>query len=167
MADAQFCQRVICGAVSQAEAGLQALWECSQAGYVGALPCSHPDCQPYLAELRSRGMCPAPYREPENVVEVLPLHPPVQPDQGELPLPPVERVFPTERAAPVERILPIDLVAPMPSIVVHSARPVPEAAVAGRGYYCEFMQWVSANQTLAAACVIGAWWILRGKGGGR
>jgi hypothetical protein len=86
MADAQLCQRIVCGAVSQAEAGMPALYECSQAGYAGALPCTHPDCRPYLAELRAKGVCGG---GGLDVAEVLPLHPETQPDDGEWPGPPV------------------------------------------------------------------------------
>jgi len=143
MPNPQLCQRIVCGAVSQAEAGLDALWECSQAGYAGALPCSHPVCRPYMDELRARGMCPAPEEYMERVVEALPLHPPVQPDEGEPPLP------------PVDRITPAGLVAPMPSMQVAQA-PI-------TGAYCQFMSWVEANQCLAAAGAIAVWLVLRGR----
>lgn len=90
IADAQLCQRIVCGAVSQAEAGPDALLACSEAGYVGALPCTHPDCQPYLSEMQARGMCGGGM----DVAEVLPLHPTTQPDDDEQPGPPVPMNLP-------------------------------------------------------------------------
>lgn len=143
MDGAQLCQRIICGALSQAEAGPQALYECSRDGYVGVLPCSHPDCRPYLSEMQARGMCTAAALEPERVFELLPLHPPVQPDEGGPPLPPVARmpsVVPPQR---MPRFEPQTVQAPL------------------ENSYCQFMNWVAANQCLAAAGVIAAWWVLR------
>lgn len=41
------CDQIRCGILQQHEVGLNALWECSQAGFVGALACTHPVCAPY------------------------------------------------------------------------------------------------------------------------
>jgi hypothetical protein len=152
MADAETCQRIICGATSQDEAGLETLFACSQAGYVGALPCSHPSCQPFMSELRSKGVCAMPVQE-QWAAEVLPLHPPVPPDPGEAPLPPV----PTA-------LLPADLVAPMPSIVNRPAPSNPEepegTVAPWQGTYCRAMNWVADNQWMAAAAVVAGWYFL-------
>lgn len=56
--DVDLCRRIQCGAVSQAQAGLDTLLECSQSGMVGVKGCGDPDCSPYLDEMRASGVCP-------------------------------------------------------------------------------------------------------------
>lgn len=76
---------------------------------------------------------PVPYRVlSQNAVEVLPPHPLVQPDDWELPGPPV----------------PVNL-------------PVGEPYWASRmGVYCRLMNWVALNQWMAGAVVVVGWWFL-------
>ncbi len=132
MADAELCQRIRCGALSQSAAGDQALYECSQAGYAGVLGCGHPECAPYLGELRAAGVCPDP--EAGRVAEVLPLHPAVQPEEGEKPGEPV-------------KINP----------------PVAEPRQGAETVWCQFMAWVDANPCLATGLVVAGWFVLRGR----
>jgi hypothetical protein len=49
-----YCERIVCGIVTQQEAGWDNLLACSQAGYQGAKPYCHPDCAPYYAEIAKR-----------------------------------------------------------------------------------------------------------------
>jgi hypothetical protein len=72
----------------------------------------------------------------QNVVEVLPLHPFVQPDDWERPYPPV----------------PVNL--PVGEMVWNAG--------AGQGLYCRAMAWVAANPWMAAALVVAGWWTLTG-----
>lgn len=134
MADAELCQRVRCGALSQTDIGEQALYECSRDGYVGVLGCSHPECQPYLDELRAAGVCPDP--EAGRVAELLPLHPPEVPDEGERPRPPVRFNLPVMEPRWGE----------------------------GRGLWCQAMAWVDIHPCLAVGLVMAGWWVLRGRG---
>lgn len=153
MANANLCQRIVCGATSQDEAGLAALYECSEAGYVGVLPCSHPSCQPYASELQSKGVCATPTIG-QQVVEMLPLHPATQPYPGEAPSAPVPTV-----------LLPADLVAPLPSIVNHPAPSNPEALEGmvspWQGRYCQLMTWVSNNPGMVAVVLVAGWMVVR------
>jgi len=132
MPNPQLCQRIVCGAVSQAEAGLDALWECSEAGHVGVLPCTHPDCRPYMDELRAKGICSGGEYDDSApaVTEVLPLHPTTQPDDGEQPGPPVPVNLPAGEMTP------------------------------WRTPYCRVMEWVAGNPSMAAACIVAGWYFL-------
>ena len=152
--DPQFCQRVVCGAVSQSEAGPAALWACSEAGYAGALGCTHPTCLPYMDELRAKGVCggepEAAYTGPAPgavytpaVFEALPLRPETQPDEGELPGPPVETGLPGGETV--------------------ALRTAAHGTVALRTAYCRAMAWVHANPCIAAACVVAVWYSLSGR----
>lgn len=133
MADAELCQRIRCGAVSQDEVGPEALYECSAAGYNGVLSCNHPDCAPYHAEMVAAGICAG--MEAARVTEVLPIRPAVVPDPGERP------------GAPVSINPPV-------------ADP---GWGQGRGMWCQAMGWVDANPCLAVGLVVAGWFVLRGR----
>jgi hypothetical protein len=70
----------------------------------------------------------------QSVVEVLPLHPPVQPEDGEQPLPPVPVSLPTGELLEVSTL------------------------------YCRAMNWVAVNQCTVALAVVAAWWLLTKNG---
>ena len=146
MADAELCRRIQCGAVSQNEAGMAAVWECSQAGMVGVLSCNHPDCAPYLDEMRYKGICADP--DAARVTEVLPLHPAYQPERGERPAAPVRVNLPRWETPGVKTVNP----------------PVSDPGWGqGRGAWCQAMAWVDANPCLAVGLVVAGWFVLRGR----
>lgn len=146
MADAELCQRVRCGALSQADVGAQALYECSRDGYVGVLSCNHADCAPYLDEMRAAGVCADP--NAARVVEVLPLHPAMQPDPGQMPMAPVKVNLPRWETPGVKTVNP----------------PVADPGWGqGRGTWCQAMGWVDANPCLAVGLVVAGWFVLRGN----
>jgi hypothetical protein len=149
MAYADLCQRVRCGALSQEAAGPQALYECSRDGYVGVLGCSHPDCAPYLDEMRAAGVCT--YQEAGRVAEVLPPHPAYQPERGEMP------------AAPVAVNLPRWEAPATPGVKRFNAPVSDPAWGRGRGMWCQAMAWVDANPCLAVGLVVAGWFVLRGR----
>jgi hypothetical protein len=74
----------------------------------------------------------------QNVAEVLPLHPPVQPDDWEQPYPPVPVNLPTGE-------------------MVWNAG-------AGQTVYCRAMAWVAANPWMATAILVAGWWALNKDG---
>lgn len=92
--DAELCNRIICGTLSQQDVGLDTIYACAQAGFQGAKPCTHPDCQKYLSEAIGRGYCEAAAVAAaaavtdEPLVDVLPVHPYRLPEPGETPPPP-------------------------------------------------------------------------------
>jgi hypothetical protein len=49
-----YCERIVCGIVTQQEAGWDNLLACSQAGFQGVKPYCHPDCAPYYDEIAAR-----------------------------------------------------------------------------------------------------------------
>lgn len=118
------CLRVQCGALSQQEAGLDTLLECSQAGLVGVKGCGHPDCVPYEEEMRLRGVCPPGHHVP--TVSAVP-------------------------AATTPPALPI-VTATLPSITPRHPTPAPPQLV-GEPWYCPVNRWVKAN-TFAAVVVL-------------
>lgn len=48
------CLKIQCGAISQAEAGMDLLADCSFAGFAGAMSCADPLCTPYCGNQASQ-----------------------------------------------------------------------------------------------------------------
>lgn len=178
MVDRQLCEKIICGAVSQMDAGMDTLLECSVAGWVGVKPCNHADCRQY--EIPG---CPT-ARQP--VIAVVPEQPPsvfrpvVQPvtqlamqsvyEQQPPPsifeppsiFDPVEQPLPTEKLQPLLAVEPQSLtpisIAPMfPTIVSRPPQPVTE-----QGPLCQFNGWVDAHPFLAVGILAAAFLSLGG-----
>jgi hypothetical protein len=160
--------------MSQQEAGLAALEECAEAGFVGARGCDDPSCEPYGQEMRARGACSATTYEQipgvqivdEVLVEIPPLHPQMIPydyyRQGGGG-PAAMTFLPASETHAVTRLDPITLVAPMPSITPLSPQAVGDLGPA-EGPLCGFNRWVDANPVLAAGLALGAYLLLSRKG---
>lgn len=131
--DIDLCQRIQCGALSQAEAGFDLLLECSQAGMAGAKGCGHPDCAPYVDEMRDRGVCPPAYtgREAASVPALVAPSP-----------------------------VPI-LAATLPSIVLRRPIPAPLEPYE-EPWYCPINRWAGQNKLYAVLVLAGVYWVLGG-----
>lgn len=134
--DANSCGRIICGFMTQAEAGFDFLYACSRAGYVGAAAgCADPWCEPY----QQTGDC-----EGEGMREPLPeYNPPPGWDAIPFPHTPIAE-------DPVQSLTP-----PFPSIVP----PIQPAPILGPSWpeQCGFRSWVDGHKVLAAGLVLAAY----------
>ena len=146
--DIDLCHRIQCGAVSQAEAGMATLLECSQAGLVGVFGCGHPNCAAYAGEMRARGLCPPMFVQAgSSVLE----------RAGPAPVP-----FAVPAAPPP---LPL-LAAPFPSITPARPEPVqayvPEGGTEVEPWYCSVNRWADQNRGYAVLVLAGVYLALGG-----
>jgi hypothetical protein len=140
---ADTCRAIMCGAVTQAQAGRELVYECAAAGMVGALPCTSPRCEG--VENLGPGCNPFPAPPADIPVnDLTPFHPDMLADQ------PIEVINQTP-------ITPYNLVTPLPSITNNLPDAGPESNPAG----CGFAGWVSDNPLLAAGLVLAAAWAVR------
>lgn len=138
--DAQTCGRVICGFMTQPEAGFDLLYACSRAGFVGAQPgCTSKWCEPYAGP----GEC--------NAGETVQPLPDYYPESGWDAIP-----FPTTpiQFAPVQSLTP-----PFPSIT-------PQPPFTGtiqqiQPPSCGFSGWVNDHPVLAVAAIAAGYMVLR------
>lgn len=164
MADQTTCERIICGAINQAEAGMPLLLDCAQSGYVGAQPCTADMCKPWLSEIEHNmgGPCPGTTQQSSSLMvsdipEPLPDYI-VMNDQPQLE---------TKPAAP-SGITPATLLTPLPSITQpHTLPNIDQQGVgygSGPSVWCYLNTMIADNPMFAAAAVVGVYLLMSKKG---
>jgi hypothetical protein len=159
MVTADYCQRIICGAVSQREAGYDDLLECSRLGYVGAQPCNAPECAPYLDEIIATqgGACGA-YPGGEVATPAAPVDvgaaAAAEEYQGIAPIPVMITDIPAIYRAPK----PLTTASVMPVMPTIISRPPTHIEGSYPGgiptTWCGFNWWVGQNPWLAAGAAL-------------
>ena len=155
MADQSTCQQIICGAITQAEAGIPLMLDCAQSGYVGAQPCNADVCQPWIDQIEANmgGPCPgtgapaiadnAPNPLPDYVIMNTPAPAPVTPapvhDQPQ---------FNPAPAPVAPAITPTTLLMPLPSITQPHNLPSMNPANQQVTGYGGGMDWCSINSAI-------------------
>ena len=142
----EVCNQIICGFLSQGQAGADLLYACAEAGHVG----TRPGCQDAMCRSISGGLCDGPViTEPRQRY--------VQP--------PTANSLPFSFPEPVQVVDPRALTPPMPSITPVRA---PLTAAPGTSTtdllgMCAFNQWVDRNKGLAAVLVVAGFMAMRNK----
>jgi hypothetical protein len=143
--DAEYCEAVMCGGITQAEAGIANLYECARMGFTGARPCTDDSCRFYTTAMEERGNgCGTPIPP----APAMPWAPPLTMDDDGL----------EDPAAPppqLPAITPYNLTPPMPSITAPvnfgpSSNPVSTDTAA-----CQFSTWVDQNPVMALIALAG------------
>lgn len=134
----EVCNRIICGFISQAQAGPDLLYACSQTGHVGARAgCADPVCRSI-----SYGDCPSPV-----VTEPRPEY--IQP--------PTANPLPFIMPEPTQIVDPGALTPPMPTITP-MRRPVAPVAMTND---CGLAGWLDENKLLALAGLLAVVVVMR------
>ena len=132
----EVCNQIICGFISQGQAGADLLYACSQAGHVG----TRPGCADSMCKAISGGRCAG--------------TPTLGPRKTYL-QPPTANTFPFNFPEPLQVLDPRALTPPLPSITTPripiTAAPGSTGELSG---VCGFSQWVDQNKGLAAILVV-------------
>ena len=133
------CNQIICGFITQAEAGPDLLYACAREGHVGV----RPGCADSLCRSISGGKCQTP---------------PVLEPRQEYVQPPTANTLPFSFPRPTPVRDPRALTPPLPSITPARRPEMPLT----RGYGdCGFAGWVDNNKGLAVAMVVAGWLVTR------
>lgn len=167
MADQTICQQIICGAITQAQAGIPLMLECAEAGYIGAQPCNADVCQPWVDDIEANmgGACPGNVPV-DNAPNPLPEYVTVN-----VPPTPIRDTF-TSPVSTIPTMTPESLLIPLPSITQPHRVPSmiprnPQQFNDGDGgglSWCGINQYVSDNPIAAALVVTGVYLLLSNKG---
>jgi hypothetical protein len=173
-ADQTTCQQIICGAITQAQAGIPLMLDCADNGFVGAEPCNADVCSPWLDQIETNMGGPCPGNNPAVVGPA-----PVDNTPNPLPTyvikntPPVINPVPnqTSTRTGTPTITPTTLLTPLPSItqphVLPSINPAGNTGFgwSGGNTWCAINTYLDNNPMAALAIVAGAYLLLSGRKG--
>ena len=171
--DTSTCQQIQCGALTQEQAGVDLLMQCSMAGYAGSRNCSDPVCKPFVPQilrgtsgqaLQCRAQVPVAITDVKKIYVPAPSGPvaAVMPRAVDAALP--DLVAQSRGNALAQGELPRSAVLNPRALLNPLPQIVPEPMdLAGPQVCSAFASWVSANPVLAALGLVAAYLLVTKK----